>query len=143
MAVIHGKNARIQWDAPAGQSDINLTLGQSWTLDIVGDAPEITSMQDTWATFLPGFRDWTATVECLLPAAGTDVPIGGDDGFGDDECRLELYAVYAAGDYDGFYGTAICNGVSMGMNKDELATVTYTFQGVDHLKWFSGAARPA
>jgi len=143
MALIHGKNARIQWDAPAGSSDINLSLGQSWSLDITQDVEEITAMQDTWATFLPGFHDWTATVDCLLDSAGTTVPIGGDDGMGDDECRLELYCVYAAGDYDGFLGTAICNGISPGQDAQGIATVSYSFQGVDHLKWFSGAARPA
>ena len=72
----------------------------------------------------------------------TLIALGGDDGMADDECVLELYAVYDTGDYDGFTGSAICNGESLGVDKDGAATVTYSFQGAAQLGWFSGAARP-
>lgn len=144
MALIHGKNAKIYWDAGAGNSNINLLHGQSWSVDATHDVEDITSMQDSWRTFVGGFRDWTATVECLLPAAGANIPLGGDDGMGDDECNLELYLVYDTGTptYKGVYGSAICTGEAIGNDKDGAATVTYTFQGIAQLQWHSGAVVP-
>ena len=141
MAVLHGKAANIIWDG--ADSDTELQHGQSWSVDVSHDVAEITSMQDTWKTYHTGFMDWTATVECLLDSAGDDVGLdGGDDGMGDDTCRLELYLVYSAGVYKGVYGNAICTGVSPTAEKDGVQTVTYTFQGVAQLIWHSGAAVP-
>ncbi len=142
MALIHGKNAKIYWDAGAGNSNINLQYGQSWSADATHDVEEITSMQDSWRTYAGGFRDWTATVECLLPTGGADIVLGGDDGMGDDEANLELYLVYDTGTptYKAVYGTAICTGHSAGVDKDGVATVSYTFQGIAQLTWHSGAA---
>ena len=145
MGMIHGKQAAIYWDTAAAQSDINLTLGQSWSLDVSCDVEPITSMQDDWETFLPGFTDWTATVECLQETTGPKIPIGGDDGMGDDEVRLDLYLVFDSGTptYKTLYGDAICTGISPGLDKDGIATITYTFQGIAVLAWSSGATRPA
>ena len=77
MALVHGKQAKIYWDAD--DTDTNLLHGQSWSLDATHDVAEITSMQDSWRTYAGGFRDWTATVECLSPLAGNDIdlcPVG-------------------------------------------------------------------
>ena len=111
MSLMHGKAANIYWDGD--DSDTELQHGQSWSMDVTHDVAEITSMQDTWKTYQTGFQDWTASVECLLDSAGTDIGLGGDDGMGDDEVYLELLVVYAASDYKSLYGLAICNGVSV------------------------------
>ena len=141
MALLHGKTAIIQWDAD--DTDINLLHGQSWSIDITHDAVETTSMQDVWKTYLTGMQDATITVECLLDSAGTNIPIGGDDGMGDDDtARLELYLNFQAGDYDAIYGTAICTGIAIGSDKDEVPTVAYTFQANAQWQWHTGAARP-
>ncbi len=131
MALIHGKRANVLWVTPAV-----LELGQSWSVDVVHDMAEITSFQDTWKTFLSGFQDWTATVECLEDSAGPDVPIGGTDGLGDD-ARLELYVVYEGSNYQALYGNAYSTGISKGQDKDGIPTVTYTFQGNGQLLWYS------
>jgi hypothetical protein len=143
MAIIHGKVANIYWDVVDNVgSNINLTQGQRWTLDVTHGVADTTAMQGTWRTFLGGFNDWTATVECLEAATGPEIVLGGDDGMGDDQCGLELYAVYATADYDGFKGSAICTGVSSTTNMDGITTITYTFQGATQIQWFTGAARP-
>lgn len=142
MALMHGKEAKIYWDAD--DTDTNLQHGQSWSADIEHNVAEVTSMQDTWKTYLTGFQDWTATVTCLLDSGGVDIGIGGDDGFADDECRLELYFWWeAATKFRCIYGSAICNGLSVGADKDGIPTVTYTFQGAAQLQWHSGATEPA
>ncbi len=143
MALFHGKQAKIYWDAD--DTDTNLLHGQNWSIDITHDVADITAMQDSWRTFYGGFRDWTATVECLLPAAGANIGLGGDDGMGDDECNLELYLRWDSGtpSYTALYGLAICNGESFGFDKDGIPTVTYTFQGIGQLQWSSGATGPS
>ena len=141
MGLMHGKYAKIYWDA--SDTDTNLTLGQSWDLDVTHDVGEITSMQDTWKTYMTGFQAWTATVVCLLDTAGAKIGFGGDDGMGDDEaCYLELYFHWDSGTpkYRALYGTAICTGVSPAQEKDGIATVTYTFQGNAQCQWHSSAA---
>ena len=142
MAIMHGKTADIYWDSQG--TDTNLDHGQSWSLDVSHDVAEKTSMQDTWKTYLGGFRDWTATVTCLLDTTGTDISYdpGDPNGMCDTEARLELYLVYAANDYKDLYGLALCTGIEIGADANDIPTVTYTFQGVAQLSWHSGAARP-
>jgi len=144
MALMHGKEANIYWDSQG--TDTLVEHGQSWTFDATHDTAEITSMQDTWKKFAGGFVDWTATVECLLAKAGTDVPIviGDPNGMGDVKARLELYCVWdtVTPSYKDYYGECICTGISPGADKDGIATVTYTFQGTGVIAWHSAAARP-
>lgn len=143
MALMHGKNANIYWDA--ADSATELQHGQSWTLDIPHDVADVTAMQDTWRTFIGGYKDWTATVTCLLDSAGTDIGLGGDDGMADDECKLELYCLYDTVTplYKALYGSAICTGATISTDKDGIPTVTYSFQGAAQIQWHSGAAKPA
>lgn len=144
MALMHGKTGRIEWDASAARQQQE--HAQSWSVDATHDVAEITSMGDTWKTYLGGFRDWTATIECLLDSAGTDISLdpGDPNGFADTEAYLELYFVYDTGtpSYKGLYGQAICTGVSVTNDENDIAKVSYTFQGVSVLAWHSGAALP-
>lgn len=138
MALMHGKLGRIEWDADAVRTQ--LTLAQSWTCDVSQDIAEITAMGDTWKTYLGGMSDWTATCECLLDTAGpiiTPYGQGNPNGFADTSAYLELYLKYDAGNtaWRMVFGKAICNGIAIGSDKDSVATVTYSFQGVDMLAW--------
>ena len=132
MAILHGKNANIYWDS--GGTDTNLTQGQSWSVDITHDIVEKTDMGDTWKTYLGGFQDWSASVTCLLPAAGSDISLdsgGNPNGMADVAAQLELYLVWDTSTplYTCVYGDAICNGISFSADKDSAALVTYSFQG--------------
>ena len=146
MAIIHGKNANVYWDSQG--TDTELQHGQSWTLDVTADTEEITSMQDSWRTLKKGFFDWTATVDCLLDSAGQDIPnlaAGEPEGLGElTGARLELYVVYDTVTplYTSLYGNGHCTGASVSIDKDGIATVTYTFQGSGAMTWASAAARP-
>jgi len=141
MAVMAGKNGKVIWDASA--TDIGLTYVQSWTCTYTHDNAEITSMQDSYRTYLTGHQDWTATVECLLPTGALQIPLGSAVtglGMADDTCQLELYFHHeAATKYRAVYGNAICTGESIGETADGIATITYTFQGIGQLKWYSSA----
>ena len=138
MALMHGKLGRIDWDCDAARQ--NLTLAQSWECDVTHDVVEITSMQDTWKTYLGGFRDWTATVTCLEESTGWEIKINEDDpnGFADPEAYLDLFLKYddTTTTYRNIYGKALCIGLSEGMDAQGIPTVTYTFQGVDALAWY-------
>jgi hypothetical protein len=145
MAILHGKNANIYWDS--GGTDTNLTQGQSWNCDITHAIAEVTDMQDTWKTYLGGFQDWTASVVCLLPAAGSDISLdSGNDpnGMADVAAQLELYFVWDTGTplYKCVYGDAICNGISFSGDAESAPLVTYSFQGSGQIQWDTGAARP-
>jgi hypothetical protein len=139
MALMHGKLGRIEWDCDAARTQ--LTLAQSWTCDVTHEVFEITSMQDTWKTYLGGYRDWTATCECLQDTSGPIIkPFGpgNPNGFADVEAYLELYLKYDAGNTEWrmVFGKCICNGESMSTDNG-IATITYTFQGTDMLAWDS------
>ena len=140
MALMHGKLGRIEWDCDAARTQ--LTLAQSWSCDVSQDIAEITSMGDTWKTYLGGFSDWTASVECLQDTGGPIItPFGGvaadPNGFADMSAYLELYLKYDATNTEWrmVFGQAICIGIAGGMDKDSIATITYTFQGIAMLAW--------
>ncbi len=139
MAFMSGKNGKIIWDAD--DTDVGLSYAQNWTCTYTHEVAEITSMQDTWRTYYTGSQDWTATAECLLVATGTEIPIGSADGglgMADDECMLELYFHHEVGvKFRAVYGNAICTGISITDPVDGIVTLTYSFQGIDHLKWYS------
>lgn len=139
MALMHGKLGRIDWDCSVARQ--NLTLAQSWDCDITHDVVEITSMGNSWKTYLGGFRDWTATVTTLEETTGWEIKIneGNPNGFNDPKAYLELYLKYDSTNtkYRMVYGEALCTGLSEGMDAQGIPTVTYTFQGVGTLAWYT------
>ena len=134
MAAFHGKFANVIWDGD-GAREVTLTLIQSWSASITKDVAKITSMQDTWDTFLSGTIDWTASVECLLNTTGSLIPtVDTDDteaeAIGENTpVKLELYLHYATSDYVAIYGSAICTGYSVSQDKDGVSMISYSFQG--------------
>ena len=142
MALMHGKLGRIYWDCDAVRQD--LEHAQSWEADITKDVAEVTSMQDTWKAYLGGFRDWKASVTCLLDSAGEDITLepGDPNGFADTEAYLEMYFKYDATNtkYRMIYGKAICNGMTFSSDLNGIPTVTYLFEGVDQLTWYTDDA---
>lgn len=146
MSILHGKDGNVYWDSQG--TDTVVTQIQSWSLDVTHDIAEATSMQDTWKTYRTGFQDWTASVVCLLPLAGGDLPVEADgtpQSLGDvTAARLELYVVWDTGTplYKLLYGNGFVTGIEYGSDRNEAPTITYTFQGSGQMQWASGAARP-
>lgn len=137
MAMFHGKNGKVVWNAEDGGSDVDISNIKSWSFDATGDVAETTAMNATgnWKTYLGGFRTWTATVECNADSGGPEVLLttaGGNVGLGDDNsgagAGLELWFTSTASD-GLLYGKAIATGVSFKEDAQGITTVTYTFQG--------------
>ena len=143
MALLHGKLADIYWDSQG--TDTELKHGQSWSLDATHEVEEITSMQDTWKSFMYGFQDWTATVTCLSDSGGDDIGIdetADPAGWVETGVRLELYLTFDTNDYKVLYGNCFCSGRSVANGVDGITTITYTFTSNGQLLWSTGAARP-
>jgi len=139
MALMHGKYGRIEWDASIARTQ--LMLAQSWNCDVSMDTAEITSMGDTFRSYIGGYLDWTATVTTLLPDDGTDISLhpGDPNGMADADAYLELYFHYddTNDEYRMLFGQCICTGIEHGFDKDGSPTSTFSFQGVSVLAWDS------
>ena len=143
MAAFHGKLGNIFWDQTG--VDTNIDNGQNWTLNATADIAESTGFQATWKSYKGGFLDWTATVETTLDTAGLDVPLatGSQEALGEDTpAELELYlrADTVNNVWQGFYGKAICVGVDPVLDANDIAKVTYSFQGTGELFEYDSAS---
>ena len=119
MAAFHGKRGLATFTS--------LTFEiMSFTIDATADVADATVMDVAavssathWKDSVAGFKDWTATCECLEPAAG-----GGLAALG-TEATLTLDSTAGLS----YGGTAICTGYSPSVDKDDAGRLTLTFQG--------------
>lgn len=153
MATFHGKNANIFWDENA----LNISEGQSWTLEATAEVAEDTCFQDSWKSYVGGFKDWTATVECNMPVAGSEIPFataGGVSGLGEDSVtlvadnqnNLQLYLDWdlvsgssTVNNVACLYGNAILTGISHTVDLNDVGKLTYNFQGVAAIAFFESS----
>lgn len=123
MAAFHGKRGTASFTS--------LTFEMlSFTIDATADTAECTVMDSSavaaakhWKDYVIGFKDWTATVEVLEPAAGVGIAALGT------EATLTLDGTVGLA----YSGTAICTGVSPAVDAHDTGKCTLTFQGVDQL----------
>ena len=130
----HGISSNAYWglDTDGTTAAVSaLTDVISWTSDLSCKTAESTAVHASThgKTRVPGFKTSTASVTCLLVG---DMEI--DEGA---EGALELLRTATYGDGGIAFGTAgsgtkgaICTGVEIGTDKDNLATVTYNFQAI-------------
>lgn len=140
-----GKAGKVVWNAEDGTTDVDIQHIQSWSVECNADMVEATEMGTTyWKQYIGGFKGWSATVECNADDGGLDISLtsnesstaGNEQGFGDtfedtDAPRkvfVEFWFTNTAADGI-LYGPAICNSISQSSDKDDVAKVTYTFQG--------------
>ncbi len=123
MAAIHGKRG-------SGAFTSLVFEMISFTVDAVCDVAESSVMSSVsvtsathWKDYVAGMKDWSATVECLEPAAG-----GGLIALG-TEAALTLDPV----DGSALSGSAICTGFGPSVGIDAAAALTLTFQGTGAL----------
>ncbi len=128
MPAIHGKTGKVLWDTTTVDNVL------SWSLDISADVEESSPMSAVAVTttthfkaYLPGFTDWTATVECDLEDSGIDPEVS--DLTGATGASLELHTGSAAESGRKFSGTGFVIGVNPSVDKDGIVKITYTFQG--------------
>ena len=119
MAAFHGKAGSVTWAGGGTVSQIT-----SWSCDVSCDIAEQTDMGDTWKTYLAGFKDWTATVECYMLTTGLDALAAGLG------ATAQLNLTLVSGAYN-LEGEAICTNISASQSADGIPTVTYSFQGSD------------
>jgi hypothetical protein len=123
MAAFHGKRGVATFT--------NLTFElQSWSIDATADTADVSVMDVSaagatkhWKDYVAGFKDWTATAECLEPAAGGGI------------AALGTEATLTMDSTDGlaYAGTAICTGFSPSSSVDDAGRLTLSFQGVSQL----------
>lgn len=131
MAAYHGKQGKITF---AAGTTTNLT---GWTLDTTAEVADSTVMNNTavlssthWRDYTPGFKAWTATVEIILDDTTWDPSIATD--FGDEDgAALVLHGSLtdSAAVTRKYSGTAFITGISVTVDKDDVARCTYAFQG--------------
>ena len=102
----------------------------SFTVDATCDVADASIMDSSavaaathWKDYLAGFKDWTASVEALEPAAGVGIAALGT------EQTLTLDTT----DGLAYAGTAICTGISPNNDAHDAVKCTLTFQGVAQL----------
>lgn len=127
MAVFHGKRG-------AG-SFTGLTFEiLSYTITATCDMTEGTVMSVAalaatahWRTFISGFKDWTATVDCVLPLGGMGAMT---------VCGTEAALTIDETDTGGriYTGNAICTRISPSASANDIGRCTLTFQGTDQLE---------
>ena len=123
MAAFHGKRgaATFSW----------LTWEiTSFSVNATADTAEATIMNSTtvtsathWKDYLPGFKDWTATAEVLEPATGVGMAALGS------ESTLTLETT----DGVAYSGTAICNGIGVADEANDVGRASLSFQGTAQL----------
>ncbi len=123
MAAFHGKRGLATFTS--------LTFEMtSFTVDATADVADASVMNAAavtaathWKDSVAGFKDWTATCECLEPAAGGGIAALGT------EATLTLDSTAGLS----YAGTAICTGFSPSVDKDDAGRLTLTFQGTGQL----------
>jgi hypothetical protein len=123
MAAIHGKFGDVVF---AGMTcDV-----YSWTGNATADVAETTIMDNQavaagthWKGYAAGFKDWTATAEMQLPAAGVGLTVLGTSG------TLGLWSDINAAGGRKYTGTAICTSIVPSTERHDVGAVSATFQG--------------
>ncbi len=128
----HGKSSMAYWGLDTNNTVAALaalTNVIEWSCTLTADTAESTAMHasNTGKLRELGFKDATATVTCNLSG---DIEI--DEG---SEGSLELMRTALNADYGYSLGVTgasgrgcICTGVDLGVDKDGIETVTYSFQ---------------
>jgi len=120
MTAFHGKKGVVDFTG--------LTFEiTSFTVNAIAETVESTVMSSVsvtsathWKTHLVGFKDWNASVEGVMPAAGIGITALGT------EAALSLDATTGKD----WAGTAICTGISMVNGADDAGRVSMSFEGV-------------
>ena len=133
MAAFHGKQGHVTFATTAVANVLN------WSLDAVCDTVESSVMNSAtvtsathWKDHLAGYKSWTGTVECDLDDTGLDPDLA-VDGIDRDGIAFVLYEGLQADCVRMYSGSAIITGISPSIDKEGVATCTYSYQGTSTL----------
>ncbi len=137
MAAFHGKQGKVEW--VSGQVSSNLI---GWTLDATADVIdtsiagfEAETAATHWKDYAPTFKDWTGTFTLLVDDGGLDPDLDADIANDADGLAVELFGgILNETGQDNvtprkYSGNAIITDVAMSTDKEDVARITYTFQG--------------
>ncbi len=117
-AIFHGKAANAYWDDSGYTAFTNLT---EWSCTITADTAESHVMNATnyGKTREVGFKTGTATVVCR---------VSGDQQVDEGVNATLILRRDATNTSKGYRGPAICTGVDIGVDMNDVEIITYTFQ---------------
>ena len=117
-AIFHGKTAKAWWGDTGYTEFAALT---EWSCTISADVAESHAMHASsyGKTREVGFKSGTCTVTVKLP--GDAVVTEGTS------YTIELWRTTLSAD-KGYSGAAICTGIDVGVDKDDIEVMTYSFQ---------------
>lgn len=122
MAAIHGKRGVATFTSLTFEmSSFSIDATADTADSSVMNAAAVTSATH-WKDYVAGFKDWTATTECLEPAAGGGIAALGT------EAELSMDST----DGLAYSGSAICTGFSPTIG-DDTGRLTLSFQGTTQL----------
>lgn len=123
MAAFHGRQGSVTFSGGTFEC-------RSFSCEATCDTAEATIMNSAavasnthWKDYLPGFKDWTATVEGVEPAAGGGIGAVGTEA----TLTLETSGGLA------YSGGAICTGFGIANDAQDVASASFSFQGVSQL----------
>lgn len=127
----HGKQGKITF---AGANVVaNVT---AWSINVTCDVAESSIMDQTtpaatthWKEYMPGFLDWTATIETDAPAAAFDPDLDTDFAQDDNGIAVVLESTSSTVGGRKYSGNGIITNITPSANKDETVKLTYAVQG--------------
>ncbi len=137
MTAYHGKQGKVEWvSAQVVGSVID------WTLEATCDVIETTVMSHVaeaitshWKSYTATFKNWSGTFTVLASDGGLDPDLDADIAQDADGLALELFGGIVAQTGQGdlttrkYIGNAMITDVAMSTDKEDVARITYTFQG--------------
>jgi len=137
MAAYHGKQGKVEW--VSGQVTGSVI---DWALDAVCGTVDTSVMSHVaeattshWKSYTATFKDWSGTFSVLASDGGIDPDLDADIALDTDGLALELFGGIVAQTGQGdltprkYTGNAIITDVVMSTDKEDVAKITYTFQG--------------
>lgn len=122
MTMRHGKLGVVTWDTGISETQANV---KAFALDCTNEIADATTMDnDTdFREYVPGFNDWTATVDICVDTAG--ILLGTSAILGE----LGVSGALALSDGTTTYtGTGIVTNCEVSVG-DDVVTASYTFEG--------------
>lgn len=126
MAMLHGRTGTVTFAGAGDEDMVNIT---SWTAEANCDMAETTHMSDAnyWKQYLPGFKDWTATVEVNSNSASFLTSLG--------EAGPDALVLTLASGGNTLTGNAYMTNVGMTTDANDIIKLTYSYQGSGALAW--------
>ena len=127
---LHGRQGKVLF-ATGAVSNV-LSWSANATAEVVDSSVMsfvLVSSATHWKEYLPGFLDWTATIECDLDSGGLDPDLSTDFALDTNGIAVVLYTTTVANSGRMYSGNGMVTSISPSADKGGIIKVTYTVQG--------------